>query len=106
MEKSLSILLALKDHLQLSYPGLTTWTLSNDGTDVPVPVIQTDKTSKASSLTITLKSSGKSSNPDSTKTSGRKAKKLNEFQGSILQVVILVIRYFWLYIICYLYISF
>ncbi len=83
MEKSLSILLALKDHLQLSYPGLTTWTSLNDGTDVPVPVIQTDKTSKSSSLTITLKSSGKSSSsPDLTKI--KKSRKVNEFQGSIL----------------------
>ncbi len=83
MEKSLSILLALKDHLQLSYPGLTTWTSLNDGTDVPVPVIQTDKTSKSSSLTITLKSSGKSSSsPDLTKM--KKSRKVNEFQGSIL----------------------
>ncbi len=54
MEKSMSVLLSLKDHLQLSYPLLTTWTTSNDGNDVQAPIIQTTS-SMSTSLVVTLK---------------------------------------------------
>ena len=60
MDKSMSVLLTLKDHLQLTYPTLTSWTIANDGNDVQNPIIKTSKglqTSKElqTSLVVTLK---------------------------------------------------
>jgi len=59
MEKTVTILLALKEHLQQSYPDLTTWVPKNDGHDIPQPIIQTDLSSDLSSLVITLKTVSK-----------------------------------------------
>ena len=51
MDKSVAVLIALKDHLQQSYPDLTTWVLKNDGSDDFPPIIRPD------SMVVSLKTS-------------------------------------------------
>jgi hypothetical protein len=81
MEKSFSILVALKDHLQLKYSSLTSWTVSNDGSDVPPPIIHTDIVTQSSTLTVALKSSQKESHDGLLKTRGRRKATIKDFQG-------------------------
>ena len=52
MEKSLTILLALKDHLRQIFPDLTSWVEKNDGTDVSSPLV---RIGQVSFLAIALK---------------------------------------------------
>ena len=85
MEKSFSILVALKDHLQLRYPTLTSWTLLNDGNDVPTPIIHTDIVTQSSTLTVALKSATqRESNDALLKTRGRRKATVTDFQGTSL----------------------